>query len=333
MPEPYYKPAQRSRVGWLIAICGGAGSGKTYSALRLATGLVGPGGTIALADTDRGRATYYIEEFNFLHHVIDEPFRPERFEVAAIMAQKEGHSALIIDNFSYEHNGPGGVLDWHEEELLRLAGEDYQRREKMNQLAWVAPKMARKRMLQRFWQLNMHLILCLQAEKKTEQTKDERTGKMKLETVYQPVCGAELPYFMTASFLLEAKNPGVPLWPPLKLMGKHEPLFPKGKPLDEETGARLAAWARGQAAPAGERAKNLAAAEEIIARFNASTTRQDHLQIAEDPTIRNRINWFREKKPELFERINAALLESFARTAGTEGDGPPDEPQAESEAA
>ncbi|MBF0186198.1 MAG: ATP-binding protein, partial [Magnetococcales bacterium] len=38
---------------------GGSSSGKTYSALRLARGLVGPQGKIGVIDTENRRALFY----------------------------------------------------------------------------------------------------------------------------------------------------------------------------------------------------------------------------------------------------------------------------------
>ena len=44
--------AVRKRAKARIGICGPAGSGKTMSALKLAFGIVGPKGKIAVLDTD-----------------------------------------------------------------------------------------------------------------------------------------------------------------------------------------------------------------------------------------------------------------------------------------
>src|SRR5260370_38882025 len=45
-----------------FAVCGPAGSGKTYTLLKLATGLGSP---IALVDTERGSASKYADLFEF----------------------------------------------------------------------------------------------------------------------------------------------------------------------------------------------------------------------------------------------------------------------------
>jgi hypothetical protein len=56
-----------------------------------------------------------------------------------------------------------------------------------------------------------------------------------------------LPYELTASFLLMADRPGVPK--PIKLQEQHRPLVPLDQPLSEDTGTALAAWAAGGDVP------------------------------------------------------------------------------------
>jgi len=208
---------------------------------------------ICLGDTERSRALFYADEFRFLHLDLHEPFRPMLFEDAAVSAQRAGAAVWVCDSFSHEHVGPGGVLDWHEEELHRLAGEDDAKRERVKMLAWVKPKVAHKHMLQRMWQLNCHIILCCQADRKTELVKIEEgrdRGKIKpVDRGYQPICGSDIPYAMTCSFLFSTAAPGVPqvikpLMPALK------PLISLDRPIDEATGAAIAAWASGGGARA-----------------------------------------------------------------------------------
>jgi hypothetical protein len=56
---------------------------------------------------------------------------------------------------------------------------------------------------------------------------------------------------MTASFLFDAATPGVPIW--LKRFDKLEALVDTNNPIDEDTGRRIAAWARGDKTPAATR--------------------------------------------------------------------------------
>jgi hypothetical protein len=248
-PDLIYAPAKREAIGWLIMLAGPSDSGKTFSALRLATGIAGPGGRIGLVDTEHGRATFYADFFDFDYARLEEPFLPSKFEHAAMSSQRAGHDVWICDNFSAEHWGPGGVLDWHEQELQRMAGDDWAKREKANFTAWIAPKGEHTRMLQRLWQMNSHIILCCAAKEKIDlNNKDPRTGKMKPKSLgFVPVCGEDIPYAMTASFLLDPKRQGCPT--PIKLMEQHAHIFPTDRPIDEETGAAIRAWSRREPIP------------------------------------------------------------------------------------
>ena len=60
-----FTPAKKEFVPLKLAISGASGSGKTYSALRLARGLVGPEGRVAVVDTENKSASLYSDRFKF----------------------------------------------------------------------------------------------------------------------------------------------------------------------------------------------------------------------------------------------------------------------------
>ncbi len=74
----HFAPAVRDSVSLLIALAGASGSGKTYSALRLAKGMT-DAGKIAFIDTEARRGLHYAGQFDFLHTDMRPPFRPDRF--------------------------------------------------------------------------------------------------------------------------------------------------------------------------------------------------------------------------------------------------------------
>lgn len=102
-----FKKAVKSQLKGRIALIGISGSGKTYSALRIACGL---GGQIAVIDTERGSASKYADEFDF---DVLEPasFHPERFIEAIKDAAAGGYGVLIIDSLSHAWMGKDGALE------------------------------------------------------------------------------------------------------------------------------------------------------------------------------------------------------------------------------
>ena len=248
-----FRPAARENVSLLIGLSGASGSGKTYTAMRLAHGIAG-GRPFAVIDTEAGRAKHYADQFKFDHGDLTPPFTPDRYAEAIAAADKAGYPAIVVDSTSHEWAGEGGILDWQEHELQRMAGDDYKKREACKMAAWIKPKMAHKHMVQRLLQVRAHLILCFRAEPKIEMVRGA-DGKMEIREKQSltglhgwiPICEKNLPYELTASFLLMADKPGVPL--PIKLQAQHRDLFPLDQPITKASGERLAAWARGGVAP------------------------------------------------------------------------------------
>jgi hypothetical protein len=93
-----------------IAMFGPAGSGKTYSALLIARGLVGPGGRVAVIDTERGSASKYADVDSFDVAELDS-YAPARYIEALRFAAQEGYGAIVIDSLSHAWEGEGGILD------------------------------------------------------------------------------------------------------------------------------------------------------------------------------------------------------------------------------
>ena len=96
-----FRKAEKSQAKLRAALFGPAGSGKTFSALRIASGMVQKsGGTIALIDTERGSASLYADKFAF--DVLELPKPTIAACTEAIQAAgKAGYEVLIIDSLSH----------------------------------------------------------------------------------------------------------------------------------------------------------------------------------------------------------------------------------------
>ena len=239
-----FRPAVRENVNLMIGLAGSSGSGKTYTAMRLATGM-SAGKKFCVIDTESGRASHYGDQFSFDVGELRPPFAPARYAEAIKAAVDAGYEVVVVDSMSHEYAGDGGVLDMQEDEFQRMGGRD-----SAKMASWIKPKMEHKRMMQELLQVRAHLILCFRAEPKIEITKDERgktviVPKQSLVGLdgWIPVTEKNVPFELTVSLLLTPDHPGVPK--PIKLQEQHRKLFPLDKPITEESGKRIAEWAAG----------------------------------------------------------------------------------------
>lgn len=253
-----FRPGVRENVGLWINLIGGTGSGKTFTGMRLASGIAGDK-PFAVIDTENRRALHYADKFKFDHAELRPPFNPARYAEAVVAADAAGYPVIMIDSGSHVWAGDGGVLDMQEnelEEMVKRAAQrndrrpDWQIREAGKMSAWIKPKMEHKQMVQKLLQVKAHIVLCLRAEEKIEMAKDDKgkTVIVKKQSLtgrdgWIPICDKNLPFEATASFLFLASNPGVPV--PIKLQEQHRALFPLDKPITEESGRLIATWAAG----------------------------------------------------------------------------------------
>ena len=99
------RKAQKRQLALKILCSGSSGSGKTKSALRLATGIVNrTGGSIYLINTEGDRGEMYANEFDYQIIDLPEPRSPENYIEAIKFCMNEGASVIIIDSLSHEWN-------------------------------------------------------------------------------------------------------------------------------------------------------------------------------------------------------------------------------------
>ena len=241
--------AVRKRVPMLVGLVGASGSGKTYSALRLATGMAEvTGGRVIFIDTESKRALHYADDFDFDHVEMEEPFSPLDY-LAAIEQFTDQKNVLVIDSMSHEHEGPGGVLDQHEKILDKQAGSDWRKRNKLTFGAWAKPKAQRRQLINAVLRLGCNAVFCFRAKEKLKL----ESGKDPVNLGWQAIAGEEFVFEMTVSHLLYPGSNGVPVLMPdnraeaasLKHPHRFKDVFPNGSQLDEKAGRRLAEWAAG----------------------------------------------------------------------------------------
>jgi hypothetical protein len=125
-----FKKASKMQQKARILLEGPAGSGKTESALRIATGLIegqsevdddfkesiskrtaAGMSAIAMIDTERGSGELYSDRYEYDHDELRPPYSPERYIEKINEAAKMGYPVLIIDSASHGWIGQGGVVE------------------------------------------------------------------------------------------------------------------------------------------------------------------------------------------------------------------------------
>lgn len=227
--------ATRADTYLLISLAGASGSGKTFSAMQLATGICGDEKFLVI-DTESRRALHYADQFNFDHIDFPPPFTPERYLEAVKLGEKQGYKAIVIDSMSHEFDGEGGIMEAAANSSIKGPG------------AWKDPKMRHKKMVNAFLQVRTHLIFCLRAEEKIDMSKKDDRGRVIVENAgWFPICEKRWPYEMTASFTMNPASPGViDLSLPHKVQDQHRMAFQPGHHINADGGDLLAKWARGE---------------------------------------------------------------------------------------
>lgn len=274
--------AHRTRVPLLIGIAGHSNSGKTVSAHRLARGIarVIPGRVHGI-DSESDRMLHVAHDssckvdargmcanplhFDFDHVRLAPPFHCSDYLEALRYCAARNASVTIVDSASHMHEGQGGMLDQHEQEIDRLLqskpGASWEDRDRASFRAWKQPKADLQRFVQCLLQMNIVVIMCFRAKDKLKPGKvDGRNGLIDLGTC--AIADDSLIYEMTVQPLLEAGARGVPTWNPtlkgerlqVKLPGQFsEFLTQPGKPLDEDMGEAMGRWAMGDTGAAKAR--------------------------------------------------------------------------------
>jgi len=184
------KKAVRKAVPAIICLYGKSGGGKTYSALKLAQGLVGKE-RICLIDTENGRASHYADEFDFDIIDLDPPFTPSRYIQAIKTAQDGGYKAIVIDSISHEWEGIGGCLEMAED--------------KTGLQAWVKPKEQHRKMMNMLLQAKSHIIFCARAKDNLKQVKINGKAEI-VNHGLVPIQEKNFPFEMLITLKMEDKG-------------------------------------------------------------------------------------------------------------------------------
>lgn len=171
-----FQKATKQQAKLRMALMGPAGSGKTYSALKIATAL---GGRIALIDTENRSSAHYANEFDYDIAGLT-TFSPETYTATIREAEKAGYDILIIDSLSHAWSGKDGALQMVDNAAKRSqSGNNY--------VAWrdVTPK--HNAMVDAMIQCSCHVIVTMRTKMEYVQEKDAQ-GKTTIRKIgLQPI--------------------------------------------------------------------------------------------------------------------------------------------------
>ena len=170
-----FQKAERRRSKMRLALAGPAGSGKTYSSILIAFGLLmdkanNGNGNIAMIDTERGSGELYADLGDYDVCSITSPFEPEKYTDAIRSAEELGYGVIIIDSLSHAWSGEGGLLDL-QGHLADRTGNSW--------AAWrkVTPK--HNQLVEAMLQSNCHVIATMRSKMDYAQTTENGKAVVK----------------------------------------------------------------------------------------------------------------------------------------------------------
>lgn len=257
--DPFkFAPATRENVKPIIGLYGDSNAGKTFSALLLARGIAGMVNPkpedIAMIDTESGRGAMYADMIpgGYIRTDFKPPFKPSRYMDALAAAERLNPKAVVIDSFSHEWEGEGGVLDW---------AADNEDAGKKGQLVWKAPKMEHNRLVLNLMRSSAIVILCIRAKYKSRQAKVDGKNTIVKDDYLTPIQSEDFIFELTAHAEMQRSNPGT-----IRLTKWSVPDFALCFPKDGEEqlgikhGELIAKWSRGDKVGAAKPAASSAPA-------------------------------------------------------------------------
>lgn len=154
--------AVKEKLPVKILLGGSSGSGKTFTALRLATGIIkkAGGGKIVLINTEGARGKLYANEFDYEIVDLENPRSPERYIEAIKFVISQGATVIIIDSLSHEWS-------WLNELVNNMPGNSFQN--------WGKVKPRHQKMSDAIIESPIHIIAT--GRGKDEYVMEDKNGK------------------------------------------------------------------------------------------------------------------------------------------------------------
>lgn len=193
-----FKKAVKYAAKGRVAIIGPAGSGKSFTALRVARTLVGPTGKIAALDTEHGSLSKYADKFDFDVLEMDS-YSPRNFLDALEAAEGAGYDAFLTDSLSHFWMGKDGAL-----EFVDTAAKRSQSRDGMS--GWKEFRPHERQMVDAMIASRMHVICTMRTKTAYEDQVNEKGKKVRVKIGLAPVQREGLEYEFDLVGLMDDDN-------------------------------------------------------------------------------------------------------------------------------
>lgn len=182
--------SERKQAKIKMALQGSAGSGKTYSALLLAKGIVGDYSKVAIVDSEHGSADLYahLGDYNVLS--LEAPFSPEKYIKAIDICVKAGMEIVILDSISHSWEY---LLDYHS----KMAGNSFTN--------WGKITPIQNKLVNKILQSPVHIIATMRT--KQDYVLNQKDGKFVPEKVgLKAIQRNDLDFEFTLVFDIDIKH-------------------------------------------------------------------------------------------------------------------------------
>ena len=193
--------AERLKLKARIGLTGPTNSGKTYTALIIAKGLLQGDhdnidwSKVGIVDSERKRSLFYANDgtfgkFKFID--LTPPYSPDRYKAAIQALLNAGCEVIIIDSITHAWSGTGGVLDIVNQRTSNSSSKNSYK----DGWGGVDGGSAQQNALIDFiMSINAHTICTFRSKMESVMEKDEGTGRTNIRKVgLKPIQRDDLEY-------------------------------------------------------------------------------------------------------------------------------------------
>lgn len=166
-----FRKATKEKQKARIALMGPAGSGKTFTALKLAKAL---GKRILVIDTERGSASKYAGDVASFDTTDLPDHKPSTYRACLEAAGEHGFDVVIIDSLSHAWCGTDGALALVDKASKRMKGNSF--------AAWKDVRPELNKLRDAILEYPAHVIATMRTKTEWLQEKDDR-GRTKITRV------------------------------------------------------------------------------------------------------------------------------------------------------